>query len=440
MSQLLPQLRAALRRAGGIQDGATRKAVEGLEQWAVELVARLSAVDTAAVGGVVLPIAMSDVTGLTAALSAKVATTRSISTTSPLSGGGTLAADLTLAVADNSTSSKGVVSQAPNDTTKFWRGDATWAAVQVLSGAAFIYGDGQDGDIHFDGSTTITLATGTTIVPAANVYTLPEDVCGHDITVDSGVTVWCTNWQLCATGTLTNNGTIHNDGKSAVGASAGASTTGHKYAVNQAGAGGIASAGNGTSTANRSGIVPFWSVTSAATAGNNGGGHGQGGGGGSAGANTGGSSGTLTPTAAQNGRWIGHDGFVTGRTVGGTQLNTGTGGGGGAVVGAGAGAASGGGGAAGGICYVGAQRIAGSGLFSAKGGNGGNATLGSVTGCGGGGGGGGGILTLAYSTATGSWTTSVAGGTGGTGAGTGGNGGNGSSGVLFRINLSGDGT
>lgn len=148
MALILPNLRQVLKYGQGIKDASTKAAVRSLEDWSDELVRRLSKLEEAE-GGISLPIAESDVTGLVADLAAKAASSHThaesdvtnlaadlaakvptstlVSTTSPLAGGGDLSVNRTLTVADNSTSSKGVVSQAPNDTTKFWRGDATWA-------------------------------------------------------------------------------------------------------------------------------------------------------------------------------------------------------------------------------------------------------------------------------------------------------------------------
>jgi hypothetical protein len=112
MALLLPNLRQVLKYGAGLKDSATRQAIGALEGWADELTRRLSRLEGADLSGV-------------------VGTTRTINTTTPLTGGGTLASDLTLAVADNSVSVKGVVAVAPNDTAKFWRGDASWATLPV---------------------------------------------------------------------------------------------------------------------------------------------------------------------------------------------------------------------------------------------------------------------------------------------------------------------
>lgn len=56
--------------------------------------------------------AEADVTGLTASLAAKVPTTRSVTTSAPLTGGGTLAGDLTLGISDASGAAKGIIQLA----------------------------------------------------------------------------------------------------------------------------------------------------------------------------------------------------------------------------------------------------------------------------------------------------------------------------------------
>jgi len=87
----------------------------------------------------------ASVTGLVADLAGKVPTTRAINTTAPITGGGTLAADLTIAISDFAASgashARGAVPDpgAVSGTTKFLREDATW---QVPAGGtgAFDYG------------------------------------------------------------------------------------------------------------------------------------------------------------------------------------------------------------------------------------------------------------------------------------------------------------
>lgn len=83
--------------------------------------------------------AQADVTGLTSALAAKVPTTTTISTTAPLTGGGDLSANRTLAISDFVASGAGHARGAVPDpgasagTTRFLREDATW---QVPAGGS----------------------------------------------------------------------------------------------------------------------------------------------------------------------------------------------------------------------------------------------------------------------------------------------------------------
>ena len=67
--------------------------------------------------GVTLPITESDVTNLVSDLAAKVPTTRTISTTSPLTGGGDLSANRTFAINAASTSASGIVELATDGET-----------------------------------------------------------------------------------------------------------------------------------------------------------------------------------------------------------------------------------------------------------------------------------------------------------------------------------
>lgn len=75
-------------------------------------------------------IPQSQVTGLTAALAAKVPDTRTISTTAPLSGGGDLSANRTLSVATfTGAGTTGVVPDSTSATGRFLRDDGSWATV-----------------------------------------------------------------------------------------------------------------------------------------------------------------------------------------------------------------------------------------------------------------------------------------------------------------------
>jgi hypothetical protein len=64
------------------------------------------------------------------------ATTRAINTTAPVTGGGDLSADRTIAVSLATATASGLVPTPPNNTTTFLRGDATFAAPPASSPVA----------------------------------------------------------------------------------------------------------------------------------------------------------------------------------------------------------------------------------------------------------------------------------------------------------------
>jgi hypothetical protein len=72
--------------------------------------------------------AQADVTNLTTDLAAKTPTSRTISTTAPLSGGGDLSANRTLTVATFGSAASGVVPASGGGTTNVLRADGSWAA------------------------------------------------------------------------------------------------------------------------------------------------------------------------------------------------------------------------------------------------------------------------------------------------------------------------
>ena len=84
------------------------------------------------------------------------------------------------------------------------------------------FGDGSDGSQTFDGSSTITLGDGSTLVPAANVYTLARDIYLATSTVNTGVTILGAGFRVFCNGTLTLSGTASIN----VNGGAGAATTG----------------------------------------------------------------------------------------------------------------------------------------------------------------------------------------------------------------------
>lgn len=76
----------------------------------------------------VATIPQASVTNLTTDLAAKVPTSRTISTTAPLTGGGDLSANRTLAVDTFGAAAPGVVPASGGGTSNFLRADGTWTA------------------------------------------------------------------------------------------------------------------------------------------------------------------------------------------------------------------------------------------------------------------------------------------------------------------------
>jgi hypothetical protein len=260
------------------------------------------------------------------------------------------------------------------------------------------FGDGSDGALVYDGTTTIL-----GMAPAANVYTLTRDIFATNMTVNNGVTIKTGGFRIYCTGILatplSGTGIIDNSGGNASGQTAGAATpsTGTTAFGTAGGAGGAVGgagvAGTGQTAINGPII---------------------GGAGGIGGASTGaaGAAGATANTANLNNARTVHS-ATTGVAMPSVASPTrilfvqpgqgGGGGGGGAAVG-------GGGGAGGGLIVVAAAIMAFMGLIQANGGNGGASTGGA----GGGGGGGGGIyVTTTHLSSQGTWT--AAGGFPGTG-------------------------
>jgi hypothetical protein len=266
------------------------------------------------------------------------------------------------------------------------------------SAALAVYGDGSDGALTYDGTTTIL-----GMAPAANVYTLTRDIFLSSMTVNNGVTIKASGARIYCTGTITNNGTIQNNGNNASTNTAGAATIATNIlGIGQAGgAGGSSGAGGAT----------------VATA-NAGGGAGGVGGISGAGQAAGTVAGIVAPLAANGGAAVfrsfncANTGLILMTTV--AKVTGGSGGSGGGGSGANNG---GGGGSGGGVLLINSWKIDNTnGTISANGGNGGNGT--GANG-GSGGGGGGGLVLLIYhsyvsnaATATGGAAGTVKTGTG----------------------------
>lgn len=242
------------------------------------------------------------------------------------------------------------------------------------------FGDGSDGAVVFDGTTTIL-----GMAPAANVYTLTRDLFVTNMTVNNGVTVKTAGFRIFGTGALltpsqnsATTGIIDNSGNNAAANAAGAA-----LATNTVGGSGAGGAGGAASTAGTAAVA-----LAAAT------GPVMGGAGGIGGASTGaaGAGATTANTANLNNARTVHS-ATTGMAMQSASaashatlvVQPGNGGGGG-----GGGTSTGGGGGSGGgmivLCF---NTIHFLGSITANGGNGGISSNGA-----GGGGGGGGVIYL----------------------------------------------
>lgn len=310
---------------------------------------------------------------------------------------------------------------------------SSWSELTLTLGAQRLdplFGLGFDGPLTFDGSTTVVLADGSTIVPAAGVYTLPvgRDVYPTSCLVDGAARVKLNGQLLAGVGTLTCHGIVDDDGADAVGNTAGAAraTTSRRFG---GGAVGGSAGGSGGSSAPPPGLFSTLAgiPTPLGQAGVTGG-KGQGGSGGSSGGQ-GGAPGGVTPAGATNGVGLLPHELLRGAPLRSTSIYSyGSGGGAGNQSGTLAGA----GGAGGGFAAVAFPRVEGSGRIGARGGRGGDCT-GSNSG--GGGGGGGGLTMVLFRDLAGSLTIDAAGGAPGVGLGTGRNGGSGGAGHLALVPL-----
>ncbi len=296
---------------------------------------------------------------------------------------------------------------------------------------SYYFGDGSDGSVVFDGSTTIL-----GMVPSSNIYTMTRDIYCVDLTINTGVTLKPSGYKIFNTGTLTMNGTatISRNGNNGTNGGTGG------YSVNgSGGAGGAALAagtlpgslagGNGASSTQSGGSAipgnaPSAGASIANSLGNSGAsggaGNGTGGGGGVV------SGGTATPattrvipgwnlqslldvTTSGTVTRYNNSAAATGGSSGGSLALVGMNGGGG-----------GGAGSAGGVIAIYSKNIVigASALISVIGGNGGNGGTGADGTGGGGGGGNGGIVFLVYNSLSNLGTIALTAGTAGTGGGT----------------------
>lgn len=279
----------------------------------------------------------------------------------------------------------GTLSGAASGQYLGWNG-SQWVPTTLPPGGLSIFGDGSDGSVTFDGSTTIL-----GMAPSSNVYTLTRDLYLGSSTINSGVFINTVAWRIFVQGTLTNNGTIRNNGNAPTGANfhvggvaintLGALTGGNTSTIGGAGGNGNATAGSAGAAMNGRGAV-------AATGGS--GGAGNSGAGAAGGGIT--AVDAIVGTSRFNGLILGSWPSASGyfneyNPLGGS----GGGGGGGDNTNSG-----GGGGGGGGIVMMCVRAFAGTGAIQARGAAGGSPTT-SATGAGGGGGGGGGLVWIVSS-------------------------------------------
>lgn len=270
-----------------------------------------------------------------------------------------------------------------------------------------IYGDGSDGTLTFDGTTTILGIAPATAGSRKN-YTLTRDITAENITVNSAVDILPNGYRIYVRNKLTiqTNATINMNGGNANGSTAGPGyvNLGALYLTSVGG--GAGKTQNGSAQAGTAATAGPNNVLVATT-------------GGSGGAVTGGaagSGGTSTTIAAglagTDYTYLAKQLFFASTGKVGVNnyysINGGVGGGGGAI--AGSTGASGGGGAGGGGIIICTYELDNSGTISANGGNGGNATGDPA---GGGGGGGGGYVSVVTRFLTKQGTITANGGTAG---------------------------
>lgn len=269
-----------------------------------------------------------------------------------------------------------------------------------------IYGGGENGNAVFDGVNAFAFAS-----LLGSLYTLSRDVFLTGGSVAAPVSLDTGGFRVFCNGTFTNNGVIMRDGKDAVGAVAGASST-----LGSIGIGMFGGNGRSANTGLNGNTQPNGLQDLSAT----------GGAGGAGGVNNGGLGGLYTFNVAGNGG--GNfllpymTSFLFGQSAGGNSaqayiIGGGAGGGGGGSDNAGVSGGGGGGGA--GVMQLTIFNFVNNGIVHANGGNG-AAAFGAGGSGGGGGGGGGGLINSLSRFRSGSGIVLVNGGNGGAGLGAGG--------------------
>ncbi len=299
------------------------------------------------------------------------------------------------------------------------------------AGGLAVFGDGSDGTVTFDGTTTILGIVPNPNSASVGVYTLARDIfLANGSALNSGISIITNGFRIFCAGTFTNNGTIKWNGNNASGATAGTATSNANGSINistNASAPGTAGGNGSTSGAGSTGAVGT----------NNNGGMGGNGGVGGAGAGAGGAAGTITAVTATHSapRWSPLSPLMAVLASSGAPATFQGGGGGGGGSGDGT-HAGGGGGSGGGMVMVSVKVFAGTGSITATGGNGANAVALGTNSGGGAGGGGGVVIVVSSSVSAGAisgQTITAAGGTHGTKLGTGSDGNDGSPGTVILI-------
>jgi len=279
----------------------------------------------------------------------------------------------------------GTITQAGTGTTgQILESNGSGTDPAFASAPIGVYGDGSDASLNYDGTTTVL-----GVAPSSSKYTLARDIYASSIMVHSGVTIIEGGFRIYCTGTLTDSGTVQNNGSNATNSNAGGTAFGGSLGTCGAGgAGGTSGNGsNGTTITNAGG-----------GAGGTGGISGQG--------QSGGTAGAVGAINVFNGGIHNFIAANTGSTIGNgsdVKITGGAGGSGGGGSGTNNG---GGGGGGGGVLLINAYKIINPGTISANGGNGG---AGTGANGGGGGGGGGGCVLLMYHSYSGNAATATRG-------------------------------
>lgn len=308
--------------------------------------------------------------------------------------------------APNASGTLALTADVATETTR-----ATSAEASIALG---VYGDGSDGTVNFDGTTTVL-----GLVPAGGAYSMLRDLYLADGSqISSTAILNPKGWRIYCQGTFTIGASakLVQNGNAAVGKTGGVGYPSQTVALSGGGVGGTGAAGaNGTAPA---AVTSSLTTVTAAK-----------GGGTSAGTGNGATAANTASLAVVHGspKNLGQAmSMKSNASSSATSFAGGIGGNAGDGLSTGIG---GGGGGAGGIIWMAVQNLVNNGQINVIGGAGG---AGTVAVAGGGGGGSGGAIVLIYHTIT-LGTTNVSGGAGGAAFSTGGTGANGPSGTVWQL-------